>query len=77
MTIFEATDSCARRLAKSLACASFLLVSAVATADTSPIRRKSSIWRTRWTVCIRAFAPFMRKALFWKAASRLGRSGQA
>ena len=35
MTIFEVTDSCARRLALSLACASFLLVSAVATADST------------------------------------------
>src|SRR5258708_4469471 len=36
MTIFEATGSCARRMAKSLVCASLLLVSAAATADNAP-----------------------------------------
>jgi len=37
MTIFEVADSCARRTAKSLVCASLLLASAAATADNASV----------------------------------------
>jgi catalase len=37
MTIFEVAGSCARRMAKSLMCASLLLASAAATAGNAPV----------------------------------------